>query len=211
MAERDQETRQRVLETAAHLFALRGFRKVTIREICTAAHANVAAVNYHFGDKLGLYREVLEMAIAAMQQTTAAATRAGHGGRPDERLRAHIRVYLQHLLGNGGDTWLHRFMARELADPTPALDAIVDQAVRPRVKYLCGLVGELLDRPASHMRVRECVASIQAQCVMALPNPIGDRLHRRVRRTPADIVRLADHIAEFSLAGIRAVGRRRGR
>ena len=102
-------------------------------------------------------------------------------------------------------------MARELADPTPALDAIVDQAVRPRVESLCGLVGELLDRPATDARVRECVASIQAQCVMALPNPIGDRLHRRVGRTPADIGRLADHIAEFSLAGIRAVGRRRGR
>ena len=77
MAERDQETRQRVLEAAAHLFALRGFKKVTIRAICAAAHANVAAVNYHFGDKLGLYREVLEMAIAVMQQTTAAAARAG--------------------------------------------------------------------------------------------------------------------------------------
>src|ERR1700687_1290880 len=208
MAERDLETRQRVLEAAAHLFALRGFQKVTIRTICTAAHANVAAVNYHFGDKLGLYREVMEMAIAVMQETTAAATRAGRGG-PAARLRAHIRVYLQHLLGNGGDTWLHRVMARELADPTPALDAIVDQAVRPRVEYLCGLVGELLDRPATDTRVRECVASIQAQCVMALPNPIGDRLHRRVRRTPADIVRLADHIAEFSLAGIPAVGLRR--
>ena len=51
----DQETRQRLLEAAARLFAARGFTHVTVREICNAANANVAAVNYHFGDKLGLY------------------------------------------------------------------------------------------------------------------------------------------------------------
>ena len=53
----DPRTRARLLKAAEQLFAERGFRKVTVREICHAAKANVAAVNYHFGDKLGLYRE----------------------------------------------------------------------------------------------------------------------------------------------------------
>src|SRR5579862_9042189 len=132
MAGQDQETRQRVLEAAAHLFAIRGFKKVTIRQICAAAHANVAAVNYHFRDKLGLYREVLAMAIATMQQTTEDAKRAGCRRRPSEKLRAFVDVYVKRLLGDGNtDTWLHRLMARELSDPTPALDAIADRALRP--------------------------------------------------------------------------------
>ena len=50
----DRETRDRLLKSAERLFADRGFRNVTVREICRAAHANVAAVNYHFSDKLGL-------------------------------------------------------------------------------------------------------------------------------------------------------------
>jgi TetR/AcrR family transcriptional regulator, regulator of cefoperazone and chloramphenicol sensitivity len=206
MAGRDQATRERVLKAAAHLFAMRGFKKVTIREICAAAHANVAAVNYHFRDKLGLYREVLEMAIAAMQQTTEDAKRAGCGRTPREQLRAYISVYLTRLLGQGASTWLHRLMARELADSTPALDAIVDRAVRPRMDYLCVLVGDIIHRPPSDEHVRECVASIHAQCVMALPNPITDRL-RLGFSASGDIEQLTDHIATFSLGGIRAIGR----
>ena len=41
----DRETRFRVLQAAERLFAERGFKKVTVREICRAAKANVAAVN----------------------------------------------------------------------------------------------------------------------------------------------------------------------
>ena len=60
---RDAATRARLLAAAERLFADRGFKKVTVREICRAARANVAAINYHFGDKLGLYREVLQLSL----------------------------------------------------------------------------------------------------------------------------------------------------
>src|SRR5438094_5860084 len=117
--QRDRETRERVLRTAARLFADRGFKKVTVRDICRAARANVAAVNYHFGDKLGLYREVLQAAITSMRSTTDAARRAGKGGTAEERLRAYIRVYIQQVVGPGREPWISQLLARELADPTP--------------------------------------------------------------------------------------------
>lgn len=53
------ETRTRLLETAALVFAEHGFATATIRMIAVLARVNVAAVNYHFGSKDGLYREVL--------------------------------------------------------------------------------------------------------------------------------------------------------
>lgn len=204
----DRHTRQRVLEVAARLFADRGFRKVTVRDICTAADANVAAVNYHFRDKMGLYREVLEEAITLIR-TADAAQIASAGGPAEVRLRAHIQAYLHRLLAHGADSWVHRLMYREIAEPTPVLDQIVDRAIRPRMEYLCGLVAEILHCDPSDARVQRSVASIQAQCAMLLPHPIGDRLRPQGKRTPADIDKLARHIADFSLAGIRAVGRSR--
>lgn len=60
----DLMTRERLLEAAEELFVERGYNHVTIRDICKTAGANVAAVNYYFRDKLGLYQEVLAKVIA---------------------------------------------------------------------------------------------------------------------------------------------------
>ena len=51
-------TRTRLLKAAAEVFAEHGYENATVRQICTRAGANVALVNYHFGDKLELYTEV---------------------------------------------------------------------------------------------------------------------------------------------------------
>jgi AcrR family transcriptional regulator len=56
--------RESLLGTARHLFLTRGFASVTIRQIAAAAGSSPATVHYHFGDKLGLYRAMLEEAVA---------------------------------------------------------------------------------------------------------------------------------------------------
>jgi AcrR family transcriptional regulator len=202
----DDATRDRLLKAAERLFADRGFRKVTVREVCRAAHANVAAVNYHFGDKLGLYREVLQSAIDAMRATTDAARQAGAGQPAEEQLRRWIAIFNQRLLGSGHDA-VHKLIHHEMHDPTPAFDALVEQGVRPRVEYLSGLVAEILECPVSDPRVLRCVASVQAQSLAYLPNPIASRLGLTFTPTSARLDEVAEHIAEFSLAGIHAVGR----
>jgi len=143
----DRETRDRLLDEAAHLFAAYGFDNVTIRDICTKASANVAAVNYHFGDKAGLYRAVVTMAIEQMLETNELSQRAGDGLSPEEQIRGFVRVFVGRLTGNGPTAWIHRLMARELEHPTEALDLVMRQVVVPRLEYLSGVVDDrLLDQ-----------------------------------------------------------------
>ena len=52
-------TRLHILETAGQLFAERGFAEATSKEICTRAGTNMAAINYHFNGRDGLYEAVL--------------------------------------------------------------------------------------------------------------------------------------------------------
>jgi AcrR family transcriptional regulator len=204
MSEPDLETRGRLLEAATRLFAARGFKKVTVREICRDARANVAAVNYHFGDKLGLYREVLSTAIDTMRRTTDAARDAGAGGTPEQKLRAYIHVFVKRIVGSGDDSWIHQLMAQEMMDPTPALDLVADQVIRPRLAYVGEILSELLGRPADDEQVQRCVLSVQAQCHMAMANPLSRRLVPNMQDA-ARLEQLADHIAEFSLGGVRAL------
>jgi len=165
-------------------------------------------VNYHFGDKLGLYAEVVQAAIDAMRQTAAAAMQSE--GPAEERLRTYIRVHLERILGKGQGSWIHRLMNRELEAPTPELDRVVDQGIRPRVAYLSGLVAELMGCPVTDPRVGRSVASIQGQFLIYARNPILSRLVPRWRPTPAALAELADHISEFSLAGVRGLAARQG-
>lgn len=204
----DDATRARVLEAAQRLFADRGFKRVTVRDICRAAKANVAAVNYHFGDKLGLYREILEAATEAMRATNEAAREAGKGQPPEEELRRYISVFLHRVLPPGTEA-VHRLITREMNDPTPALDTLVERGVRPRVEYLSGVIARILDCDPGDERVLRCVASVQAQAVSYFPNPIAARMGFTFKPTKAEIDKAAHHVATFSIAGVRAIAKAR--
>ena len=201
MAPGDVETRSRLLNAAARLFAERGAARVTVRDICNKAKANVAAVNYHFGGKDGLYQAVMKMAMETMEATTEAARAAGRDHPPEERLRAYVSVFAERLLGAHHDTWIHQLMMREMSDPTPALTMVGEQVLKPRMAYLCCTIGELTGLVQNDARVVRCALSITAQFNSLLWNQGVARL-MNAPDAAGRIDQIADHIATFSLGGI---------
>jgi AcrR family transcriptional regulator len=205
MVEEDLETRARLLNAAARLFAERGFAKVTVRDICKRARANVAAVNYHFGGKDGLYHAVMRMAIETMQATTAEAQAAGRGLPADERIRAYVLVFITRILGKGHETWIHQLMLRELSDPTPALDMVAADVLKPRTAYLCAVIGELAGCPADSPLVMRCALSVQSQFNSMLWSQAVARMMHVAEMPAPTLDEIAEHITQFSLGGIRKV------
>src|SRR5947209_7616701 len=63
-----ESTREGLIKAAIAVFSAKGFEAGSVREITQTANANQAAINYHFGGKEGLYREVLKASIQAFAE-----------------------------------------------------------------------------------------------------------------------------------------------
>jgi hypothetical protein len=96
-----------------------------------------------------------------------------------------------------------QIMARELADPTPALDQIVRDAVAPLHEFLGQLVREIGGKKMTEAELRRSVHSILGQCTFYRnSHPVLQRLNPKLRYDHKEINAIAAHIATFSLAGI---------
>src|SRR5580658_4493065 len=92
--ENPEATRARLIESAGHVFAEHGFQAATVRDICTRAGANIAAVNYHFRDKAGLYLAVLRHSMTAGASHPEPRDAAALAETPEEALRLMIAAML---------------------------------------------------------------------------------------------------------------------
>ncbi len=196
------KTRESVLAAASEVFVEKGYRDATIAEICERAGANVAAVNYHFGDKERLYIAVLrESHLNAIDGTLG----LNESAPAEERLTSFIGSFLHHVLDEGSAAIHGRLMLRELADPTSALDALVESDMRPKFEALSGIIREILGKGARREIVSDCAASIIGQCAFhCLARPVLARLAPHISG-PGNVDGLADHITRFSLAALRRI------
>ncbi len=201
-------TRQRLLDAAGEVFADAGFRAATVRDICAKAEANVAAVNYHFGDKEGLYQEVVAYAHGCAMATHPPPADVARL-TPAEQLTAFVRAFLARLLDAGRPAWHGRLMARELVEPTAALDRIVRDSIRAQSELLMGIVRAVAGVPLPLTSVRRAAMSVVGQCLFyEHARPVIGRLFPDLGFGGTEIAALADHISAFSLAGIAALAKR---
>lgn len=198
------ETRQRLLEAAGEVFVERGFRQATVRDICRRARANVAAVNYHFRGKAGLYSAILRYAHHCATEKYPPHLGLGHDATPEERLRAYVRAFLLRIFDEGRHAWHGKLMSREMIEPTSALDKLVNDQIRPRAAFLQDIVRDLMGGRANKKLVERCALSIVGQCSFYHhARPVVTRLYPQLRYEAKDIEALADHITSFSLAALK--------
>lgn len=203
--------RARLLETAKEAFAQHGYEDVTVRDICRQASANLALVNYHFGDKFGLYLEVVNEAIARISSFNALTMQPPERSTAQQKLEHFVRTVLRATTMDwGSDVWIHKLMQHEMARPTEAASKIARAAIAPRVRYLATVIAELIDCPVNDERVLRCVTSVHGLCMVYLrlfkmPEAFRKIMAEYSDVQPMDIDAAAEHVIAFSLAGIREV------
>jgi AcrR family transcriptional regulator len=150
-----QDPKSHILEVAIRLFAERGLDAVSIRDITGAARVNLGAINYYFGSKEDLIREVFETLLGPLQRRRLALldqleAQAGNGPLDLELvLRALIEPTVRDVIGqHGPTTYLPRLMFQAYAVSRPFLDdKLSEENDRAAKRFIDALARAVSDIP----------------------------------------------------------------
>jgi AcrR family transcriptional regulator len=198
-------TRAALIEAASPMFADHGFEATRIRDIADKARANVAAINYHFGSKMGLYQAVLKAQSEQMIANFPLQTPEVEKASPEERLQWLVKNILRRVLGSTEKDRPTRMCVREFVEPTEALDYLVKETVAAQHAITHSVVRAVAGRELPEDELSRHAISLVSQCIYyGLAEPMLTRLGVQIPRSEEEIDALAAHIVRFSLAGIRA-------
>jgi AcrR family transcriptional regulator len=199
-------TRAALIEAAAPMFVAQGFEATKTRDIADKAKANVSAINYHFGSKMGLYQAVIKKQADTMIASFPLETETVRQADPATRLHWLVHNLLKRVLMNGDDKI--KVCVREFVQPTEALDFLVEEIVRHQFDIMKSVVADVLGRKAGDAELHRFVVSVVSQCFhYGMAEPMLTRLGVTLPDTEQEIAELADHITRFSLAGLRAAAK----
>jgi len=189
--------------TSGPIFADKGYRATTVREICESAKVNVASINYYFGDKQKLYiesvvlaREMRVQQIPYPSWDTATSS--------EEKLQDFISLLLKRLVAMQDEPWQVRLLMREILQPSEACVHLVEEYFRPFFETLCGVIDELVGFRLPDFKRSQIGFSIIGQCLYyrfsaeVTTMMIGEEQFSMHFDQPA----LSNHIFEFSLGAI---------
>ena len=195
-------TRERIVEAAGEIFAEKGFDTTTVRDICQRAEANIAAVNYYFGDKQRLYVEAVvrahrwRMERARLPEWTADTP-------PQQKLADFVATFIRRIRTGPENTWHTRLIMREMMNPREACVELVQSSIRPQFEILQGILREMLPAGTTEEKLHLTAFSIVGQCLFYhFADPVVRNLLKGEEYATYDVAKLASHIVEFSLAAV---------
>jgi AcrR family transcriptional regulator len=195
-------TKDRIIDAAGEIFANKGFEQATVRDICQQAGANLASVNYYFGDKQRLYIESVK-AAHAWKMHHAELPAWPDDVTPEQMLGDFILTFLRQLKLGDRDTWQNRLMRREMMNSETACAELVRESIRPQFEVLLGIVRHFLPAQLSDEQLHLTAFSIVGQCLFYhFADPVVQKLvcpEEYQSQTPEA---LAEHVLQFSLAAL---------
>ena len=201
-------TCERLLRVASMVFAEKGYQATTIAHICRAAQANVAAVNYHFGSKDGLYARVWRRAFEKSFEVYPMDGGLPANASAEQKLAALIRAHVHRVLDQGVLSEAGQILLMEMANPTEAIQEVFVEMIQPVMNHTYGIIKDLLGPEATEIQIHFCAMSVVHQCLAFSHRrcKYATQLFMQDRVQMDDFVeRLAQHITAFSLAGIAGI------
>ncbi|QGY31721.1 TetR/AcrR family transcriptional regulator [Pantoea cypripedii] len=195
-------TRERILTAAGELIANQGLANTTNKQIASTAGVDLAAINYHFGGREGLYLAVLSLAHQHYLDGNKLAALANSELPPEEKLSLFLEAFITKL--SEGNGWHGRVFARELLAPSVQLADFINKEGLGKVQSIRKIVSEVAGMSPDDPALLPCMLSVVAPCMMLMV--AGDRIPGPIREIVAmQRQALTEHFRLFSLAGLQAI------
>ena len=192
------ETVERILDAAEQLFAEKGFAETSLRLITSKAGVNLAAVNYHFGSRDGLYLAVLEN----VQQYLVELQQLINLYESDLAPRQKMEKLIDFLAGNAfrKNEWQISVWVREVMNPSPMLEKIFQKEALPKISVIIKIFSEYTGYTADDPRLYSGIITLAAPFAVCL---LG-RHHSLRREMPVHIPieTMAENIKQLALANL---------
>lgn len=120
----EKDSRTKLIEAATALFAAKGLKGVSIRELAEAASVNSALISYYFGGKDGLYMAVIEELFSPAAKMLAAFTELSL--TPPERIEYYAKAV---VAVHQRSPYLLKYLHSELNNPTFAFEILVEKYI----------------------------------------------------------------------------------
>lgn len=134
-------TKERILNSTEKLIAEHGFAELSIRKISLQAHTNLAAINYHFGNKQQLINQVLERRLNNLFEVRMKMLHDLNQGDRQKKcnleqiLHAFIApaLYMINDVHQGGKVFM-KVLARAYAEQSDSLHELLAKRYTPIIK-----------------------------------------------------------------------------
>lgn len=195
-------TKSKILEAAGQLIAQNGFAQTTNKEIAKLAEVDLAAINYHFDGRDGLYSAVLAEAHTHYINEQQLLALVDSPLPPTQKLETFFATLVSKLVEK--DVWHSKVFIRELFSPTSHLQAFMQSDGARKFQAVRKIISQVSELDENHPALLPCVLSVVAPCMMLLivgsnlPAPIQDISKMNAQQ-------LVKHLMTFSLAGLEAI------
>lgn len=197
----DASTKENLLTAAVDAFAAKGFEDTTVAEICEKAGANVASINYHFGSKENLLREVIHRAFDLAESQHPISGDLAPGATAGDRLRAFMTAMIRRCFDPGPAGRFDRIMSHEMKRESDRHSMIITECRQLHGQILDGILTELLGT-RSRPVIDQARIAVMGLCFFPNVIPSLRDVLFPDSSTPAALRRYIDRQVTFALAGL---------
>ena len=206
MIDKKDLTKERLLDEAEILFAQKGYQAVSIREITKAAHSNLAAVNYHFGNKQNLYMEVFRLRwvprARRLRDFFNQSVAVEDFPSPTSVIQSLARAFLEGPLSDEERQRHALLMTREIIQPTEVFELVAKEVMHPFFQELAAHLRPVMPEGIGEERMMLNILSTFAMVLYfnfartAVTHITGSEYDPDFKK------RLVEHIIGFSVKGL---------